>query len=427
MRVLWLCNIMLPMIADSLGLPPSNKEGWLSGLSERILREQEQNQVELGVCFPIRATEEEIQGKIQGITYYSFYEDVSHEERYQEELEKELAEIVADFKPDMVHIFGTEFAHSLAMTKAFPFPERILVGIQGICTLCAKEYMAELPEKIQKRFTLRDFLKQDNIKMQQEKFAKRGEREVEVIKNAGHVTGRTKADKEFCYEVNPKARYHFMNETLRGNFYQEKWNLETCEKHSIFVSQGDYPLKGFHLFVQALPKIKEKYPDVKVYVTGNKITNYQTLKQKLKIGSYGKYILDLINENNLQDTIIFMGMVDSNMMCQRMKQSHVLVSCSSMENSPNSVGEAMLLGLPVVSSCVGGVPSLLEDGKEGVLYAPYDTNALAQKITMLFSDDELAKRLSEGARARAGKTHDADVNYKRLMEIYQDITAEGNC
>lgn len=427
MRVLWLCNIMLPMIADSLGLPPSNKEGWLSGLSERILREQEENQIELGVCFPIKTGEGKRQGKIEGISYYSFYEDISHEERYQEELEKELAEIIADFKPDMVHIFGTEFAHSLAMTRAFPFPERILVGIQGICTLCAKEYMAGLPENIQNRFTLRDFLKQDNIKMQQRKFEKRGEREVEVLKHVGHVTGRTQADREFCDMVNPKARYHFMNETLRGNFYQGRWDLAGCERHSVFVSQGDYPLKGFHLLIQALPEIKEKYPDLKVYVTGNKITNDQTLKQKLKIGSYGKYILDLINKNGLQNTILFLGMVDSSTMCLRMQQSHVLVSCSSMENSPNSVGEAMLLGLPVVSSCVGGVPSLLEDEKEGLLYAPYDTHELAEKINRLFSDDELAKRLSEGARIRAGKTHDADVNYQRLMEIYQDVMTEGDC
>ena len=51
MRVLWICNIMLPVIAKQLGMPYSNKEGWLSGLAERILDEKNSN-ITLGVCFP---------------------------------------------------------------------------------------------------------------------------------------------------------------------------------------------------------------------------------------------------------------------------------------------------------------------------------------------------------------------------------------
>ena len=52
MRVLWVCNIMLPVVAEHLGLEASNKEGWLTGLSTAILRHQKENETELGVCFP---------------------------------------------------------------------------------------------------------------------------------------------------------------------------------------------------------------------------------------------------------------------------------------------------------------------------------------------------------------------------------------
>ena len=41
MKVLWLCNIMLPRIAEELGMPKSNKEGWLTGISETILANKE--------------------------------------------------------------------------------------------------------------------------------------------------------------------------------------------------------------------------------------------------------------------------------------------------------------------------------------------------------------------------------------------------
>ena len=59
MRILWLCNIMLPMIAEQLHMESSQKEGWLTGLADRILREQEsllkagkEPEITLGICFP---------------------------------------------------------------------------------------------------------------------------------------------------------------------------------------------------------------------------------------------------------------------------------------------------------------------------------------------------------------------------------------
>ena len=53
MRVLWLCNIMLPMIAKKLGLPASCNEGWLTGLAESLQQNNEEKGVELGIRFPM--------------------------------------------------------------------------------------------------------------------------------------------------------------------------------------------------------------------------------------------------------------------------------------------------------------------------------------------------------------------------------------
>ena len=103
MKVLWLCNIMLPVIAQALGRETNNKEGWLAGLSGRILAESRSNDIELGVCFPAAMDEETLRGSVQGISYYSFPEDTVHPERYDPHLEQELKEILDDFKPDVVH------------------------------------------------------------------------------------------------------------------------------------------------------------------------------------------------------------------------------------------------------------------------------------------------------------------------------------
>ena len=128
----------------------------------------------------------------------------------------------------MIHVFGTEFPHALAAVRAFGKPERTLVGIQGLCYKIAEVYMAKLPEAVCGRATFRDLVRRDSLRRQQEKFFIRGEREKEVIRLAGHVTGRTAFDREGTRQVNPDAEYHPMNETMRSSFYEGCWKEEAC-------------------------------------------------------------------------------------------------------------------------------------------------------------------------------------------------------
>lgn len=429
MRVLWLCNIMLPVVARSLGQRAVVKEGWLSGLVDKLIANREENQCTLGVCFPVQEAIPSIpeqkeyyaKGTLPGMTYYTFQEDTTHPEHYDASIESALKAIIEDFKPDIVHCFGTEYPHTLAMVKAFQNPDRTLIGIQGLCHVYADYYMADLPYSVQSKKTFRDIIRKDSIREQQKKFVMRGEYEKEAICSTKHITGRTDWDRECTKKLNPTAKYHFMNETLRLQFYLEQWNIDYCERHSIFVSQGNYPIKGLHYVLQVLPKIKEQYPDVKVYVAGDRITAYKSIKDKLKISAYGRYLLQLINKGHLKENVIFLGSLDADKMCARFLQSHVFLLPSAIENSPNSIGEAMIMGVPVVSADVGGVHNLCVHKKEGFLYAPDRLDDMAEYIMAIFEDDKLAMSLSNAAREHALKTHDPDVNYHRLLEIYHEI------
>lgn len=411
---------MMPFIAKELGRESSQKEGWLTGTMNRIQQEENSN-ITLGVCFPVASMQEEVTGMIDQIAYYGFYENINEPEKYEEGLEERLSTIVERFQPDVIHMFGTEYAHGYAMVKAVKEKKKIAVSIQGLCAIYAEVYYANLPTKVQKRITFRDVVKKDTLIVQQRKFYKRGKREQEILREVTHVLGRTQADYEYSKGVNPASQYHNLCETVREEFYKNTWKLEECERYTILVTQADYPLKGFHLLVEALVELKKEFPHVQVHVTGNCITNYRTLRDKIKIGAYGNYIRQLVASHQLESNITYEGMVDASRMCQLMKQSHVLVNCSSMENSPNSVGEAMLLGLPVVASRVGGVPSMIEDEVEGLLYEAYDTKKLADQIGRIFGNDELATSLSRSARERAHKTHDPENNYKTLVSIYEEI------
>jgi len=449
MKVLWICNIMLPEIAAFLGKDGSNKEGWLSGLCDSILKRQKENKIELHVAFPVEKEldgyEEEILLKEGRIFGYGFYEDVKHAECYDFELENRLYSIMGKVQPDVIHCFGTEFAHTLAVLKSAPHPERVLVGIQGVCSAIAEAYMADLPKDVQRKVTFRDWLKRDSLVRQQQKFRLRGEREKEILKRATHITGRTEFDRNYTMEQNPRANYYSFNETLRSCFYEGSWKQDTCEPHSIFLSQGDYPLKGLHYMLLAAAKLREKYPDLKIYVAGNSLVKYDTLKDKIKISAYGKYLRGLMQEYRLQDVISFRGRLTAEEMKAQYLKSGLYVCCSANENSPNSLGEAMLLGMPCVAANVGGIPDLFHSEKDGVLYEWYEkedkginntcdsikeyekcrinmvAEHLYQGIDRMWTDQEKRKEYCKNARLHAEKTHNPEENYRKLMEIYATI------
>ena len=111
-------------------------------------------------------------------------------------------------------------------------------------------------------------------------------------------------------------------------------------------------------------------------------------------------------------------------MKERMLKSNVFVSPSSIENSPNSVGEAMILGVPCISSDVGGVKNMLKHGEEGLVYPFHDPYVLAHYIDEIFSSQSFAEKLSYNAKQHAETTHSQKINLKSLIDIYNQISLE---
>ena len=452
MRVLWICNKMLPRIGDKLNIPTGNKEGWLNTLSDNLIKKCEED-IEngvpkkdclvLGVAFPVAKDKSSYHENVDGLEAYGFYEDTDHPEIYDSKLEDRFRNIFASFKPDMIHIFGTEFPHTLAATKAFRNPSHTLIGIQGLCSEYALGFKDGIPEKIVNRYTLRDFLKKDNIELQYQKFVKRGSYERQAIKLAGHIAGRTDWDYEATRKVNPDSQYHVLHETLRSTFGTPSgWDYDNCSRHTIFVSQGDYPIKGLHILLRALPKVVEEYPDLELRVSGNCILDingspegvtYKNAKKNLKktilISSYGKYLKDLIAEGNLQTRVCFLGSINAEAVKKELLNAGLYCMPSIMENSSNALGEAMLMGVPVVAANTGGTASMIEPDTEGVLYECLDEVALADSIIKVFKAYDNPKESGSAdirrqvvkAKEHAMRSHDGDKNTSELISLYKEI------
>ena len=414
MKILWLCNVPVSVIAKQENLK-SVFGGWLDGAITPLI-EDESNQ--LMYLFP---SANKLEGKIGNLAYSSF--SPINIFKVDTNLIEYFKQVLTNYNPDIVHIWGTELLHSLCMMKAcenLGVLDKTVINIQGLCSYIAKHYDAGLPTKVMKRYTLKGLLKGfKNIESEKRAFEKRGKLETECLKMAKNVIGRTDWDRACTTQINPSVNYYHCNETLRTNFYEGVWSYNDCEKHSIFVSQCNYSIKGFHKLLEAMPIILQKYPDAKIYTTGRDLINL-SFNDKIKLGSYESYLISLIKKYKLDKSVKFLGSLSADDMKKAYLNANCFVSCSSIENSPNSVGEAMLLGVPTISSDVGGVKNMLVHGKEGYVY-PFDEEyMLAYYVCRVFEYGENFK-INAVAREHAIITHNIKSNQETLQKIYNTI------
>lgn len=293
--------------------------------------------------------------------------------------------------------------------------DKVVISIQGLVSVYAEQYYANLPQKVIRSTSIRDLIR-GNIEHGKKDFEKRGIFEKLAIANVKHIIGRTDWDKACSLQINPEVNYHVCNENMREPFYEGQWDYNECIKHSIFISQSSYPIKGLHKAIEAFNILLHKYPDAKIFVTGTD----PFLTKFYKIDSYRKYLKKTIKKSGIKDKVFFLGNLNENEMKATFLKANVFLMCSSIENSPNALGEAMLLGVPTVSSDVGGVSSLFSHNVDGYLYPFNESNMMAFYISKVFDNCE-NQNMVKNAQERAKKTHDRQQNFNNLLNIYQDI------
>ena len=414
MKLLWLCNNAPGVVRSHISGKPQSGVNWvdhvLSGLRSRGFT----------VRILYRGTGEP--GIIdETCSYAAISETPPH--IYVPELEKKFRQEIRTFQPDVIHSWGVEFHHALAMVNAAEEEGKLphmAASIQGLCRFLAEHYTDGIPERICRRSTFRDFMRKDNILQQQEKFALRGELETASIEKLHHVIGRTDWDHACVKQINPGIQYHFCNETLRESFYEGRWNYAGCTKHRVFASSCAYPIKGFHYLLEAFAQVVKVYPDATLSVTGSSFLT-RDFKGRLRQGSYEKHLAALAKKYRLEDKLVFLGHLSADQMKQAFLGANVFALPSTLENSPNSLGEAMLLGVPCIAADVGGVRNLMNRDSEGVVYEPGNVHALAEGILQLFALEDRAAAMADAARNHALRTHDPDKNLEDLIAIYHKL------
>jgi glycosyltransferase involved in cell wall biosynthesis len=126
----------------------------------------------------------------------------------------------------------------------------------------------------------------------------------------------------------------------------------------------------------------------------------------------------------ISGNIEFLGKLGVGDILNQLYNSNFYIHPSYMENSPNSICEAMTLGMPIISTNVGGIGSLISDKIDGLLVQEGEPYSLAAAIIELTNNYAFARSLGTKARERAIKRHNPDDLVKRLQEIYKTILSE---
>lgn len=415
MKLLWLCNMMPGKVKEAISGDKDASGLWVDRMLSGL---RQQKDLTIHILCPGDGT----RGHLDETCGYSTF-SLGLPYVYRPQLEEAFRQELSSFQPDVVHIWGTEYAHTLAMVNACEkeaLLDSTVISIQGLCSVYAGHYGEGLPYKVCQEYTFRDLVRRDNVEAQRKKFARRGQLEVAALKKARHVIGRTDWDRACTREINPSAQYHFCNETLREEFYSGRWDYATCRKHRVFASSCAYPVKGFHYLLEAFPEVLKHYPDATIAVTGQDLTKIPAYR----LGSYQKYLLRLMKKNGLMGKVAFLGGLSAPKMKAAYLEANAFVLPSTIENSPNSLGEAMLLGVPCVAADVGGVSNMLISGKEGFVYQPTAPYMLAYYLETVFAMEDQAAAMGQAASVHAGQTHDYPANLDALLRIYRKIGRE---
>jgi glycosyltransferase involved in cell wall biosynthesis len=323
-------------------------------------------------------------------------------------------DLVAAFKPDLVHVHGTEASYGLLVAEG-EIQCPTVVSLQGMLGAINRfEYGGLSVWDRLRTCTLRDVFGNHGL-VRGSMIAARRAREVErrILCTKAVFVGQTFYDRACLRAVNPQAVYCHCDQVMRRPFYIQSRDSRQVVRESIFVSAGGgYPRKGFHCLLKAAALLREEFPDITVRVTGARPTDSW-------LGSgYQRYLCRLMRQAHLEDRVTFLGELDTPAMAGVLARSHVFALPSFADNSPNGLAEAMLVGTPVVTAFVGGVPSMVRHEETALCFPVGDEIVMAECLRTMFSDECLAGRLACNAQIVATNRHDPAKIAERMLEIY---------
>lgn len=415
MRVLWF-SITTSLYNNERN--SYNGGGWIESLERIVIENSELNLAiaftDNTLYFPYRKKE------LKNVTYYSMGIKRTIFQRLKDKFSfadidnltiSRCMSVISDYKPDVIHIFGSEWCFGLIKEKT-RIP--IVIHIQG-CWPAYRNAMyppgySKLDKYFYNFFNLHKIF-QELISDNQSRH--RAKREEYILRINDNYMGRTRWDFALTKLFNKNSNYYYCSEALRPNISDNKqmWKLHLDEHLKIITVGGGNVLKGYDLILKTALLLKQNSNLIfKWILCGPTIIDMAEFEKKTGI--------------KCRDVDIFpLGRCSAEQVKEYLLSSQIYVHAAYVDNSPNAVCEAQYLGLPVISTNVGGIPSLFSSEYPSDFLVPTnDPYYLASKIIQLNNDKNLENKLSKLNYSIAHDRHDKVSIYKSLIKCYKSIT-----
>jgi len=295
-------------------------------------------------------------------------------------LRRQIKQILLRLRPHVIHVHGTEHGYGLAALEA---NVPTIISIQGIVNL-----LARVSPSISLRL-------QAPI-------------ELNVIRNAKYFGTRTAWATSFVRNLNNAATIYELPEAVDPLFFKRAADQSTP---TILIVGDVVQRKGIEEALRAMSIVVAVCPAAKLLVVGEGKAAYVE-KLKRRTQSAG-----------IQANVEWLGFKNAEQVAALHAASTILIHPTHLDNSPNSVAEAMASGLPVIASDVGGIPSVIKNGDTGLLTEPRNHRQLADAIMSLLQNKAERQRLASRAQKVALERHVPSEVAEKTMNVYKDIIA----
>lgn len=418
MRVLWLTCTAAG--ASKIVNQNTHARGWIASLADLI---KVDNNIDLAIAF-FDNYKSEFKFEFEGIIYYPMKDKLSSRvKQMKSRLIGKLwdtnlpgiQKVIEDFKPDIIQIFGTEsgMGDIVGNTKV-----PIIIHLQGLVNPYVLQWLPKNISLLSILFNskIRELIVRRDLVSEFFQFKKMGRREERLIKNTQNFFGRTAWDERFVRLINPEIKYFHCDEVLRPLFYEHagKWQENTIDILRIVTIVNAEMYKGLDMVLE----------------TADILKNNTSLKFEWVVVGVGKEnrilkMMEINKKTRFKNTsVVFKGVKQGQDLISELLKSNIFIHPSHIDNSPNSVCEAMLLGMPIIAGYVGGIPSLIQDQFNGLLYNSYDPFDLAGLILQCATNKSQMGIMGKNANITALERHDSTKIVNKIKESYKLILSQ---
>ena len=188
-----------------------------------------------------------------------------------------------------------------------------------------------------------------------------------------------------------------------------KQELGFSNKNLNILSVGRlYARKGLFTLIKSVSIVAKKYRNVKLIISGKGQSNEM------------KKLVDYAEKLGIRSNILFTGYFPDAKLPKLYQAADIFAFSTFYENLPFAVLEALSSRLPVVTTNVGGIPEMIEDGKNGFLVPPANSAALSDRIIYLIENPAADSEMANQARKTVENRFDWRLIVKKVLKVYRE-------